>query len=178
MSLDPLTAALDIGGKLCSHCNEVKPPAEFRIRNDTGKPRSECKSCASIKEKLRYKKRSAEISEQYKNKREDDIVWKILRGAKGTANKKGLEFNLEEVDIVIPEKCPLLLEPLTNIQGMGFVFENASIDRIDSTKGYIKGNIQIISRRANSMKNDATKEQLITFAKQILKHYGETNGNS
>ena len=39
-----------------------------------------------------------------------------------------------------------------------------SIDRIDSTKGYTKDNIQIISWRANRIKNDSTPEELMQIA--------------
>jgi len=35
-----------------------------------------------------------------------------------------------------------------------------SIDRIDSTKGYIKGNVQFLCRWVNYAKNDMTNEQL------------------
>ena len=36
----------------------------------------------------------------------------------------------------------------------------ASIDRKDSSKGYVKGNVAIISRRANLLKNNATIAEL------------------
>jgi hypothetical protein len=101
-----------------------------------------------------------------KIKSNEYIIW---YRSKQTAKARGFEFNLDIEDIIIPDKCPLLEIDLS------FGVENKhlpnyySIDRIDNSKGYIKGNVQIISRLANTMKNNATKEQLITFSKNILK---------
>jgi hypothetical protein len=47
-----------------------------------------------------------------------------------------------------------------------------SIDRIDSSKSYIKDNIQVMSFLGNRMKNSATPEQLLTFANNIISLYG------
>lgn len=96
---------------------------------------------------------------------------RLLGAAKQRAHKGGIEFSLREEDIVIPENCPFLNIPLTNLFGEGRVFSNASIDRIDPTKGYVKENIQIISDLANRMKQNATPEQLIVFAKNVLQIY-------
>lgn len=43
-----------------------------------------------------------------------------------------------------------------------------SLDRIDSSKGYIPGNIQYLCEWANRAKQNLTKEQLIAFAKGVL----------
>jgi len=91
-----------------------------------------------------------------------------LASCKQSAKKRNIYFDLKEQDIVIPEVCPYLGTPLTTIQGEERQQTNFSIDRIDSTKGYVPGNIQIISELANRMKQDATTEQLVAFAKGVL----------
>ena len=42
-----------------------------------------------------------------------------------------------------------------------------SLDRIDSSKGYVKDNIWVISHKANSIKNNAT----LTELKLIIKNW-------
>lgn len=85
------------------------------------------------------------------------------------ATKKGIDFNITEEDIKIPDVCPLLEIPIAI--GTKDDYENSpSLDRIDNTKGYIKGNVWIISKKANSMKNSATPEELDIFCKNVLKY--------
>ena len=93
----------------------------------------------------------------------------MLSRAKGTAKRLGLDFNLELSDIVIPETCPALGIPLyRNIGGKGMIPNSPSLDKIRPELGYTKGNIQVLSQRANVMKNDATPEELEKFAKWVL----------
>jgi myo-inositol catabolism protein IolC len=49
----------------------------------------------------------------------------------------------------------------------------ASLDRVDSTKGYIVGNIQFISAAANMAKNNMTHEQMIEFCKIIADNWNK-----
>ena len=97
----------------------------------------------------------------------------LLQTCKGRARFHGFEFDLDLSDIVIPIHCPYLGIEITKHQGMGLHDSNASLDRIDNTKGYVKGNVEVISNLANKMKRNATKEQLIAFAKNILSKYAD-----
>lgn len=94
---------------------------------------------------------------------------RMYTSSKSNAKKRGLTHTITPYDIVVPDKCPYLGVPLTNIQGNGVVFTNCSIDRIDNSKGYIPDNIQIISRLANIMKHTATEEELLVFATNVLR---------
>ena len=89
----------------------------------------------------------------------------LYKLAKGRARKKGLEFNIELKDIHIPKKCPILKVPL-----ICSTRYSPSIDRIYPDKGYVKGNIAVISALANSMKANATPQELLIFAKNIKKY--------
>jgi len=94
----------------------------------------------------------------------------MLYTARGNAKRKNIEFSIVESDIVIPKFCPILgvlLETKVGNRGNN----RASLDRIDSSKGYTKDNIQVISYLANRMKTDATVDELISFAKGILDLY-------
>lgn len=90
--------------------------------------------------------------------------------AKKRAKDKNVEFNLDRSDIIIPEYDPVFKEKLIrNNHGGKGVFDNSpSVDRVDSSKGYIKGNICVISHRANQIKSNGTLEEFIK-----IKHYLE-----
>lgn len=99
-------------------------------------------------------------------------MWYKIKSAVQRNSKRrhgDVHFDLELNDIIIPEKCPYLgIELKTDIKESDSPFYY-SIDRIDSDKGYIKGNIQIISRLANTMKNNATIDQLLVFSENVIR---------
>lgn len=85
----------------------------------------------------------------------------MLRASRHRARKIGVEFNITAEDILpIPELCPVLgIELKMGNKGGGLPC-SPSIDRIDNSKGYIKGNVRVISNRANKLKNNATIEEM------------------
>lgn len=107
--------------------------------------------------------------EQKKQDRQRHFVHYMWKSAKDRAIKKGLEFTIEEKDIIIPKVCPLLGTPIEFGTKENYD-RSPSLDRIDNTKGYIKGNIWVISKKANLMKSSATLEELQTFCKNMLRY--------
>lgn len=117
----------------------------------------------------KYYKENKEKINQYTSRWKKVHVEKaILSRAKSRAKIRQLAFDLTLEDIIIPEKCPYLQQTLDPFGPADFC---PSIDRLDSTKGYIKGNVEIISFKANRMKNTATQDELLVFAQSILKRH-------
>lgn len=73
--------------------------------------------------------------------------------------KLKLEFNITKEDLELPSIYPVLGIPLT-LDRTSSRDDRPSVDRIDPSKGYIKGNIKVISGRANRIKSDASKAEL------------------
>ena len=120
-----------------------------------------------------YIKNKDKFKERLYKWREDNHEKSILGRARQRAKRKDFEFNLEVEDIVIPLRCPILdIEIVRNKKG-DLKDNSPSLDRIDNAKGYVKGNIMVISNKANTMKSNASPEQLVKFARWILKTYGE-----
>ena len=89
----------------------------------------------------------------------------IFWNAKSSARKKSIEFSIELSDIVIPKICPCLGIPIvTESIDKKATPNSPSIDRIDPSKGYVKGNVRVISWRANKIKSDASIEELEMIA--------------
>ena len=118
-----------------------------------------------------HKEEHLEWSKDYRQRHPERVMY---RAAKTRAKLKGIEFNIDYSDIVIPEKCPILGIDIVVQAGRGTKGgkpNSPSLDRIDNEKGYIKGNVQVISHFANSMKFTANKDQLLSFAKWVLNTY-------
>jgi hypothetical protein len=100
----------------------------------------------------------------------------MWEAAKARAKKSGVPFDIDIADIAIPERCPILGVPLKNYIGSGKQggrCDSASLDRKVPELGYVRGNVWVVSRLGNLMKQDATPEQLRIFADWITRTYGK-----
>ena len=141
--------------KRCSRCLTVKPLSEFGARkNSTDGLNGHCRAC---------------ICEKHKKWKQDNPVRylcsNMLAQAKKRAAASGRDFDLTLADVldVVVIECPILKTPLRweYKHGAGGPDERSpSLDRIDNSRGYVKGNIAIISHRANSIKNCLTIDQI------------------
>jgi|TARA_R110000744_G_scaffold304380_1_gene412908 hypothetical protein len=84
----------------------------------------------------------------------------MIARARTRAIKNNIPFDLTIDNIVIPNICPILGIELKSGTGKGAKDHSPAMDRITPSLGYVEGNIQVISSRANRIKNDSTIEEL------------------
>lgn len=148
---------IDVTTKSCSKCRIVKNLDEFYMdpRNKSRR-QSQCKQCLCTWIKNHYRAHPVEH---------------ILRRAVARAARKNIECTITLDDIrPLPTHCPVFGFELT--RGNGMQDPTAfSLDRIDNSKGYIPGNVVVISYLANRLKNDGTAAQHERIA-QWMRAYG------
>lgn len=151
--------------RVCNICNEEKNIWQFSLLDKTRK--------TSIERKTTCKNCSASIRQTEKLNRDwkVDAAKLLYKNIKSRCKRTGREFSIELEDIVIPEKCPVFGFELKREDKQTWM-SAPSVDRIDSSKGYIKGNVTVVSRRANILKRDATVEEL-----ELLLNYYKTLRN-
>lgn len=176
--------------KKCTKCKTPKSLDKFSVdKSHKDGYRSVCKSCIkeyneiwynnnitdiSDKRKKRYQKnRDIELKKNKENRIKNGYKWNETKrekhkkdprygmyiGAKSRSKKSGIEFNITLDDIIVPSLCPILNIPLFT-SNLVVSPNSPTIDRIDNDKGYIKGNIIIISFKANTIKNSATIDDI------------------
>lgn len=96
----------------------------------------------------------------------------MVRAAKARASRAGVPFALEAKDIIIPQLCPVLGIPLLVGQSQA-TDQSPSLDRVVPLLGYVKGNVLVISNRANRIKNNASIHELRTVADFFERHIQE-----
>ncbi len=137
--------------KRCRSCQEVLPFTEFhKHRHAMFGYNTVCKSCRILSSKKRYWETSQEQ--------------RLFNAARSRATRLGREFSITLSDIVIPSHCPVLGVELIERDGQ----YSPSLDRIDSSKGYVPGNVRVTSYRANMLKNNATVEELRLVLKDLV----------
>lgn len=169
--------AVDGQTKVCPVCGKDLPLEDYNKGNGMYGKQSRCRECEhkiqnspervarrrelelARRENPDYVKHRNEMDRKHRHTSEKSLKLYLIRAAKQRAKEKNLEFNITEEDISLPDKCPLLEIPMDSFDYKAR-WNSYSIDRIDSSKGYIKGNVWVVSKRANTIKNNATLEEL------------------
>jgi hypothetical protein len=144
------------------------------IRNRIYK-KANSEKVAAKEQQYRVKHRLS-LAEKGRMLRRIDPAKSLWLAARRRARGRGLDFDILPADIIIPNKCPILgfqLEIGADREGRkGPNRRSPSLDRLDSSKGYVKGNIQVISYMANVMKQNATPAELRAFAVWVQGSFG------
>lgn len=141
-----------------------------------GKSDRECTNCGVLFPKT---SKTVTLCNQCNSNRVkgESVEKKMLRRAKGRAKDKGLDFDLSVEDVVIPKFCPILGIELKMHKGRSGGNPNSpALDRVDNNKGYVKGNVMVMSHLANMMKSSATTEEMVKFAEWVIKTHGSSAG--
>lgn len=90
------------------------------------------------------------------------------RAKKYNSIREGIDFTIEFQDITWNKYCPILGIEI-DYYAEGRQENSPSFDRFDPSKGYIKGNVTIVSWRANRLKNDGTAEEHLSIYRFMTK---------
>lgn len=125
----------------------------------------------SVESSIRWSKRNPEkASAKARSWRQRNPDYMLHHRAKRRAEISGIEFAITREDIPpLPKICPIALIPLKFREdgGQGPCDNSPSLDRVDQTKGYVIGNLRVISHKGNRMKGDMTREDILRILDYI-----------
>ena len=138
--------------KTCRSCGIAKPLPAFNRQVGVRDGRApDCKACDLAKR--RTPEYRAKQREKYRTPRRWAAL--VLQGARRRARAEGVPFDLTPEDITAPDACPVLGIPLSIGEGK-LAPGSPTLDRLVPSKGYVEGNVHVISWAANKIKGGVT----------------------
>ena len=134
------------------------------------------KSCGCDKSK--YKKITGDKNKNFKGY--EEIRGKTWADIKKKASKRNISFEIDikyawELFLKQDRKCALSNIPIKFGRVQYRLETTASLDRIDSNKPYVKGNIQWVHKSVNLMKNDLSEEIFIGICSEISNKFRDND---
>jgi hypothetical protein len=166
-----------IKAKECLICQKVKPAKDYTTcKTRTDGLQNKCKDCCHVVMRQRAQKNGVLgfLKTKFKQSERsrvrgsrtleftitiDDVI-ALYEKQKGLCAYSGVKMTYSSYKI----KCHT-----RRTWRMTYPY-NASIDRIDSLKGYIKGNIQLVCGIVNIMKSDSSEDEFLQLCKKITEH--------
>jgi hypothetical protein len=108
--------------------------------------------------------------------RSNNVIRALVNEARSRAKARGVEFSIAADDVPpMGTHCPLLGEPFSTREERRSR-NSPSLDRIDPSKGYVKGNVWVVGYRANLIKNDGTADEHEKIARAMRNHQDTSDG--
>jgi hypothetical protein len=155
------------GLRPCSKCGKLlSADSQNFYQKKSGILSSECRKCfrerSSKNQKVRHYAGGIDYHLSY-----------IMRGVRQRARKTDVECEIdaEFLKMLLKKQnglCAISKTPLTFLKGQGHIPTNASVDRIDSGKGYTKDNVQLVAHQINTMKSNLSINQFIDWCELVL----------
>jgi hypothetical protein len=170
----------DMETKVCKYCHVEKELTQFvKAKQSPTGYRVICKKCLNISKKA-YVDANIEKYRSYQNnyrkvngcKIYKDLDSRIKDIVTSSRRRRPFDFSIDaeyvknlwknQNGLCVYTKLPLVLEPNQ--------YNTISIDRIDSSKGYIKGNTQLVCRAVNEMKMHREEDLFIHLCHLVSQH--------
>ena len=172
------------GVQTCKFCGEEKLLKEFYpngcFADGVIKYRTRCKTCVLKKHKDNqpslYKTRA-----QKRSSSPNAFISAILNHAAKRKQDLGFDIDLGYLIKIFNEQsgnCAISGVKMTYLAGSGRISTNISIDRIDSSKGYLRGNVQFVCDIVNRMKSDMTQKELLFWCQKIMENTDDVQNPS
>jgi len=149
--------------RTCSKCGLSKPVRSGYgwVRSPSGRryPRAKCKDCVRRASSLTAEETRGLFAAQRLDLKSRDLSLYLWGSARRRAVQNDIPFSISPADVMVPEKCPvlgLLLQPHEGRPSDS----SPTVDRLIPELGYVKGNVSVVSFRANMLKSDGTVEEL------------------